>query len=62
MFAWRASPSRPISPRPDPALRDEWRVRRSYISQKSVATLSDRVSEKDLSLENNEQEVELIAA
>ena len=41
---------------------DEWLVGRSYISQKSMATLSDRVSEKDLSLENNEQEVELIAA
>src|SRR3954454_4935456 len=40
---------------------DEWLVGRSYISQKSMATLSDRVSEKDLSLEQDE-EVELIAA
>ena len=41
---------------------DEWLVGRSYISQKSMAALSDRVAEKDHSLENNEQEVELIAA
>ena len=40
---------------------DEWLVGRSYISQKSMATLSDRVSEKDLSLDQD-KEVELIAA
>jgi putative transposase len=40
---------------------DEWLVGRSYISQKSMATLPDAVSEKDLSL-NNDKEVELIAA
>jgi hypothetical protein len=36
--------------------------RRSYSSQKSMATLSNPVSEKDLSPENNDKEVELIAA
>jgi putative transposase len=40
---------------------DEWLVGRSYISQKSMATLSDPVSEKDLS-RNQDKEVELIAA
>jgi putative transposase len=40
---------------------DEWLVGRSYISQKSMATLSDRVVEKDLSLDQD-KEVELIAA
>ena len=40
---------------------DEWLVGRSYINQKSMATLSDRVSEKDLS-PNQDKEVELIAA
>ncbi len=40
---------------------DEWLVGRSYISQKSMATLSDPVSEKDLS-PNHDKEVELIAA
>ena len=40
--------------------RDEWLVGRSYISQKSMATLRDRVSEKDLSLDQD-KEVELIA-
>jgi hypothetical protein len=40
---------------------DEWLVGRSYISQKSMATLSDRVSEKDLSLDQD-KEVDLIAA
>ena len=39
---------------------DEWLVGRSYISQKSMATLSDPVSEKDISLDNNDKEVELI--
>ena len=41
---------------------DEWLVGRSYISQKSMATLRDDVVEKDLSLDNNDKEVELIAA
>ena len=41
---------------------DEWLVGRSYISQKSMATLSDRGVEKDLSLDNNDKEVDLIAA
>ena len=40
---------------------DEWLVGRSYISQKSMATLRDAVSEKDLSLDQD-KEVELIAA
>jgi putative transposase len=40
---------------------DEWLVGRSYISQKSMATLSDPVSEKDLS-PDQDKEVELIAA
>jgi len=40
---------------------DEWLVGRSYISQKSMATLWERRPEKDLSLEQD-QEVELIAA
>ena len=40
---------------------DEWLVGRSYISQKSMATLSDSGPKKDLSLDQNE-EVELIAA
>ena len=39
---------------------DEWLVGRSYISQKSMATLGDRVVEKDLSLDQD-KEVELIA-
>jgi hypothetical protein len=41
---------------------DEWLVGRSYISQKSMATLSDRGPEKDSSLDTNDKEVELIAA
>src|SRR5215211_483694 len=41
---------------------DEWLVGRAYISQKSMATLGDRVVEKDISLDNNDKEVELIAA
>jgi hypothetical protein len=41
--------------------RDEWLVGRSYISQKSMATLSDRGSEKEISLDQD-KEVELIAA
>jgi hypothetical protein len=42
---------------------DEWLVGRSYISQKSMATLSDRGPQKDISLNNNnDKEVELIAA
>ena len=40
---------------------DEWLVGRSYISQKPMATLSELVSEKDLSLDHD-KEVELIAA
>jgi hypothetical protein len=40
---------------------DEWLVGRSYISQKSMATLSDHGSE-EISLDNNNKEVELIAA
>jgi len=40
---------------------DEWLVGRSYISQKSMATPSDPVSEKDLS-PNQDKEAELIAA
>jgi transposase-like protein len=40
---------------------DEWLVGRSYISQKSMATLRNVVSEKDLSVEQD-KEVELIAA
>jgi len=40
---------------------DEWLVGRSYISQNSMATLRDAVSEKDLSLDQD-KEVELIAA
>src|SRR3954471_13366525 len=41
---------------------DEWLVGRSYISQKSMATLSDRGPQKDTSLDNNDKEVDLIAA
>jgi hypothetical protein len=40
---------------------DEWLVGRAYISQKSMATLSDRGSQ-EISLDNNDKEVELIAA
>jgi putative transposase len=40
---------------------DEWLVGRSYISQKSMATLRDVVSEKHLS-PDQDKEVELIAA
>jgi putative transposase len=40
---------------------DEWLVGRSYISQKSMATLSDRGSQKEISLDQD-KEVELIAA
>ena len=40
---------------------DEWLVGRSYISQKSMATLGDRGAEKHTSLDNNDKEVELIA-
>ena len=40
---------------------DEWLVGRSYISQKSMATLRPAVSEKDISI-NDDKEVELIAA
>jgi putative transposase len=40
---------------------DEWLVGRAYISQKSMATLSDRASQ-EISLDNNDKEVELIAA
>jgi hypothetical protein len=41
---------------------DEWLVGRSYISQKSMATLSDHGSEKEISLDNNDKEVDLIGA
>ena len=41
---------------------DEWLVGRAYISQKSMATLSDPGAEKEISLDNNDKEVELIAA
>jgi putative transposase len=42
---------------------DEWLVGRAYISQKSMATLSDPVSKKEISPDdNNDKEVELIAA
>ena len=40
---------------------DEWLVGRAYISQKSMTTLSDTVSQKDISI-NDDKEVELIAA
>ncbi len=40
---------------------DEWLVGRSYISQKSMATLSDPRPEPNIAL-NQEKEVELIAA
>src|SRR5689334_17067189 len=40
---------------------DEWLVGRSYISQKSMQTLWDRRPEGDISLENQDKEVELIA-
>jgi putative transposase len=41
---------------------DEWLVGRSYISQKSMATLSDRGASTDLDLNEEGKEVELIAA
>ena len=41
---------------------DEWRVGRSYISQKSMATLRSAESEKEISLNTDKEEVELIAA
>jgi putative transposase len=41
---------------------DEWLVGRAYISQKSMATLSDPGAENEISLENHDKEVELIAA
>ena len=40
---------------------DEWLVGRSYISQKSMATLRSAVLEKDLS-QDHDEEVPLIAA
>src|SRR3954447_14693597 len=40
---------------------DEWLVGRSYISQKSMATLRSAVQEKEISI-NDDKEVELIAA
>ena len=40
---------------------DEWLLGRSYISQKSMATLSERGAETDIPLDQ-EKEVELIAA
>ena len=41
---------------------DEWLVGRSYISQKSMATLSDSGPEKDTNLNEEGKEAELIAA
>ena len=41
---------------------DEWLVGRSYISQNSMATLGDHVREKEISLDNHDKEVDLIAA
>jgi hypothetical protein len=41
---------------------DEWLVGRSYISQKSMATLWQRGSEKALPLKTEEEVNELIAA
>ena len=43
---------------------DEWLVGRSYVSQKSMATLSESESgsEKEISLDNNDKDFELIAA
>src|SRR5215217_7382481 len=41
---------------------DEWLVGRSYISQKSMATLGDRVVDKEIPHDNDDKEVELIAA
>jgi hypothetical protein len=41
---------------------DEWLVGRAYISQKSMATLRKAGPEKDICLDNNDKEVELIAA
>jgi putative transposase len=40
---------------------DEWLVGRSYISQKSMATLRSVLAEKEISI-NDDKEVELIAA
>jgi hypothetical protein len=40
---------------------DEWLVGRSYIGQKAMATLGDRVDDKYLSLDQD-KEIELIAA
>jgi hypothetical protein len=42
--------------------RDEWLVGRSYISQKSMATLGDHVLKKEISLDNHDKEVDPIAA
>jgi hypothetical protein len=41
---------------------DEWLVGRSYISQKSMATLYETRSEKTLPLNTDEEVAELIAA
>ena len=41
---------------------DEWLVGRSYISQKSMATLWDHGAKEDLSLEEQDKEAQLIAA
>jgi hypothetical protein len=37
-------------------------VGRAYISQKSMAALGDSEPEKEISLDNNHKQVELIAA
>jgi hypothetical protein len=40
----------------------EWLVGRAYISQKSMATLSDPGAEKEISRDHHDKEVELITA
>jgi hypothetical protein len=42
-------------------VNDDWLVGRSYISQKSMATVRSAIAEKDLS-EHDDKEVQLIAA
>ena len=42
--------------------RDEWLVGRSYISQKSMATLGDRVVDNEIPADNDDKELEPIAA
>ncbi len=41
---------------------DEWLVGRGYISQKSMATLCDRRPEPGIPLQQDDEEVELLAA